>query len=146
MMENDKEKGGGKMDCIEVKGNTVEEAIAEGLKQLQATREDVVIEIVQQERKKLFGIVSQPSIVRLTKKQQAQRVLQQDEGKSWIQDGVFHYECLDIGPTIVIGEGVICLHNGKQIEGSVTLQEGDDVRICSHLPKARKHCTIRLES
>lgn len=118
------------MDCIEVKGNTVEEAIAEGLKQLQATREDVVIEIVQQERKKLFGIVSQPSIVRLTKKQQAQRVLQQDEGKAWIQDGVFHYECLDIGPTIVIGEGVTCLYNGKQIEGSVTLQEGDDVRIC----------------
>lgn len=118
------------MDCIEVKGKTVEEAIEEGLKQLQATREEVIIEVVQQERKKLFGIVSQPSIVRLTKKQQAQRVLQQDEGKAWIQDGVFHYECLDIGPTIVIGEGVICLYNGKQIEGSVTLQEGDDVRIC----------------
>ncbi len=39
------------MDGIEVKGQTVEEAIEEGLKQLQVTREDVVIEIVQQERK-----------------------------------------------------------------------------------------------
>lgn len=117
------------MDGIEVKGQTVEEAIEEGLKQLQVTREDVVIEIVQQERKKLFGIVSQPAIVRLTKKQQTESVIQKIEGKAWVKDGVLHYECVHEGPTIVVGEGVICLHNGKAIEGSITLQEGDDVRI-----------------
>ncbi|EMT46498.1 FapA family protein [Anoxybacillus flavithermus] len=117
------------MDCIEVKGQTVEEAIEEGLKQLQAMREDVIIEIVQRERKKLFGIVSQPAVVRLTKKHQTKQAVQQKEGKAWIQDGDFRYECLDVGPTIIIGEGVICLHNGKAIEGKVTLQEGDDVRI-----------------
>ncbi|MCG3083130.1 FapA family protein [Anoxybacillus sp. LAT_35] len=117
------------MDCIEVKGKTVEEAIGEGLKQLQATREEVIIEVVQQERKKLFGVVSQPAVVRLTKKQQANQMIQQVEGKAWIQDGTLYYECLDVSPTIVIGEGVICLHNGQQVEGSITLQEGDDVRI-----------------
>lgn len=117
------------MDCIEVKGKTVEEAIEEGLKQLQATREEVIIEVVQQERKKLFGVVSQPAVVRLTKKQQANQMIQQVEGKAWIQDGTLYYECLDVSPTIVIGEGVICLHNGQQVEGSITLQEGDDVRI-----------------
>lgn len=126
---NDKEKGGKRMEYIEVKGQTVEEAIEDGLKQLQATREEVVIEIIQQERKKLFGIVSQPAVVRLTKKQQIKQVVQQKEGKVWIEDGLLYYECLDVSPTIVIGEGVICLHNGEVIEGTITLQEGDDVRI-----------------
>ncbi|GAC92140.1 hypothetical protein KN10_2576 [Anoxybacillus flavithermus NBRC 109594] len=117
------------MEYIEVKGQTIEEAIEEGLKQLQAAREEVVIEIVQQERKKLFGIVSQPAVVRLTKKQQIKQDVQQKEGKAWIEDGTLYYECLDVSPTLVIGEGVICLHNGEVIERTITLQEGDDVRI-----------------
>lgn len=113
-MENDKGKRRGKMDCIEVKGNTLEEAIAEGLKQLQATREDVVVEIVQQERKKLFGIVSQPAVVRLTKKHQTKQTVQQKEGKAWIQDGDFCYECLDVYQrSLLARESFVCI-TGKR--------------------------------
>lgn len=51
---------------IEVKGSDVESAIAKGLADLKAVRDDVTIEILDEGSRGLFGLGGRPAIVRLT--------------------------------------------------------------------------------
>lgn len=53
---------------IEVKGSDVESAIAKGLADLNAVRDDVTIEILDEGSRGLFGLGGRPAIVRLTTK------------------------------------------------------------------------------
>lgn len=52
---------------IEVKGSDVESAIAKGLADLNAVRDDVTIEILDEGSRGLFGLGGRPAIVRLTR-------------------------------------------------------------------------------
>lgn len=53
------------MELIEVTGKTLDEAIEKALKQLNAKREDVKIEVLSEEKKGLFGLMgAKPAKVR----------------------------------------------------------------------------------
>ena len=54
------------MKQITQTGTTVENAISEALKKLQATREEVSIRIIQEEKKGFFGFGSKPAEVEIT--------------------------------------------------------------------------------
>jgi uncharacterized protein len=50
------------------KGRNIEDAINVGLTVLKSNREEVLIEIIQKEKKGIFRIRSKPAIVKLTKR------------------------------------------------------------------------------
>jgi spoIIIJ-associated protein len=55
---------------IEVEGNTVEDAIEKSLKILQVSREKVVVKIVSEEQKGLFGMEgAKPAKIKVSLKQ-----------------------------------------------------------------------------
>lgn len=56
------------MQTITVSAKTTQDAIAQGLQQLNATREDVFITVIQEGRKGLFGFGKQDALVSLTLK------------------------------------------------------------------------------
>lgn len=56
------------MDSIETTGKTLDEAIEKALKELDARREDVNIEILSEEKKGLFGLKgAKPAKIRATR-------------------------------------------------------------------------------
>lgn len=58
------------MRIVEVSGKTVEEAILEGLKKLEVSREEVEVEVLEEGSKGLFGLLgSKLAKVRITKKE-----------------------------------------------------------------------------
>lgn len=67
MMENEDEKI--QPQSIEVEGGTVEEAIKKALELLNVTRDDVVVKVVCEEKKGLFGMEGQkPAKIKVTLK------------------------------------------------------------------------------
>jgi len=77
------------MSEIEIEGKTVEEAIAEGLKQLNCTREKVEIKILNEGASGLFGLMgSKAAMVRITTKDHIQADLgkAQEQVKKIISD------------------------------------------------------------
>ncbi|GMB07989.1 FapA family protein [Thermolongibacillus altinsuensis] len=124
------------MESIISKGNTVDEAIRAGLKELNAAREEVSVEIIQAEKKRLFGIVSRPAIVKITKIKQMQSVTKEIEetdsleGKVWLKDGKLFYRCSSSQrPTITVGKGVKLFKNGEEVNGTIELEENDELQI-----------------
>jgi spoIIIJ-associated protein len=56
--------------CIEIEGKTVEEAIKRALKELKLPRNKVIIEVLSEEEKGLFGMAgAKPAKVRVSTKQ-----------------------------------------------------------------------------
>ncbi|WP_027409050.1 FapA family protein [Anoxybacillus tepidamans] len=118
------------MKSVIAKGSTVDEAIRLGLAQLQATREEVTIEIVQHEKKRLFGLMSQEAVVKLTKASIEKPPKQ--EAKVWLKDGKLFYECTALEkPMITKGLGLKLFRNGEEVEGTVTIEEGDEWEVCA---------------
>jgi spoIIIJ-associated protein len=60
----------------EVRGKTVEEAIAKGLTELNLTKEKANIEIVQESSNGIFGIGSREAIVRISEKTEPEKVVE----------------------------------------------------------------------
>jgi uncharacterized protein (DUF342 family) len=126
-----------KVDSIISKGSTVDEAIRAGLKKLNAVREEVSVEIIQTEKKKLFGIVSRPAIVKITKVKKEPSVAKEIEeehtleGKVWLKDGKLFYQCSSSHPpTITVGKWVKLFKNGEEVNGTIELEENDELQIC----------------
>lgn len=69
------------------KGRNVEEAINMGLAMLKSTREEVVVEVIQKEKKGILGIRFKPAIVKLTKVEKRQNHHRHAEGA--MNDPVF---------------------------------------------------------
>ena len=63
------------MRSIESTGKSVDEAIFNGLRQLEISIDEVEIEIMQQESKGVFGIGAKPAMVRLTEREPEKIVL-----------------------------------------------------------------------
>ena len=53
------------MRTLEATGKSIDEAIFNGLRELQISIDEVEIDIIQQETKGVFGIGAKPAIVRL---------------------------------------------------------------------------------
>jgi predicted RNA-binding protein Jag len=116
------------MESIIAKGRSVEEAICLGLAQLEATREEVEIEVIRQEKKRLFGFGSQEAVVKLTKK--AVPKPPEREAKARVENGQLFYECVNgEKPTVTIGAGVKLFRNGEEACGTVSLEEGDKLEV-----------------
>lgn len=65
-------------ESLDVNAKTVEEAIDQGLKQLNLTRDQVEIEVINEGKRGIFGIGAEDAVVRLTPKPQPVENLQQD--------------------------------------------------------------------
>ncbi|ANB58430.1 jag family protein [Anoxybacillus sp. B7M1] len=116
------------MESIISKGNTLDEAIRLGLEQLQATREQVSIEIIQHEKKRLFGLSTKQAIVKITKISVDE--LNDPDAKVWMEDGRLFYQCSSSeGPSITIGEGVKLFRNGEEVDRVVSIKQGDVLEV-----------------
>ena len=73
---------------------TIEEAIAKGLQELGAAREDVEIEVLEVPKKRFLGLAKGAARVRLIRKAQEppQAPRQTRDGKVWVKDGVVGWE------------------------------------------------------
>ena len=63
------------MRIIEASGKTIDEAIFNGLKELEVSIDEVEIDIVQHETKGILGIGAKPAIVKLTEREPEQIVI-----------------------------------------------------------------------
>ena len=63
------------MRILEASGKTIDEAIFNGLKELEVSIDEVEIDIVQHETKGLLGIGAKPAIVRLIEREPEQIVI-----------------------------------------------------------------------
>lgn len=63
------------MRTLEASGKTIDEAIFNGLKELEVSIDEVEIDIVQHETKGLLGIGAKPAIVRLIEREPEQIVI-----------------------------------------------------------------------
>lgn len=63
------------MRTLEATGKSIDEAIFNGLRELQISIDEVEIDIIQQETKGVFGIGAKPAIVRLTEREPEQIVI-----------------------------------------------------------------------
>ncbi|MCZ0754979.1 FapA family protein [Anoxybacillus sp. J5B_2022] len=116
------------MESVISKGSTVDEAIRLGLEKLQATREQVSIEVIQAEKKRLFGLVSQEAVVKITKISPVQP--DQPKAKVWLKNGKLFYECSSAErPTITKGKGVMLFRNGEEVHDTITIEEGDEFEV-----------------
>jgi uncharacterized protein len=141
-------------DSLISKGRNLKEAINIGLDLMQVTKEEVDIEIIEQESKRLFGILnSKPAVVRLVKKNvmieqviessflleteglannpnMDQREMEPNHGVAWVKDGRLY--CKENGahsPTITPVEGVSLYKNGVLIKETTVLSEKDQIKI-----------------
>ena len=57
------------MRTLEATGKSIDEAIFNGLRELQISIDEVEIDIIQQETKGVFGIGAKPAIVRLIERE-----------------------------------------------------------------------------
>ena len=63
------------MRTLEATGKSIDEAIFNGLRELQISIDEVEIDIIQQETKGVFGIGAKPAIVRLIEREPEQIVI-----------------------------------------------------------------------
>ncbi len=63
------------MRTLEATGKSIDEAIFNGLKELQISIDEVEIDIIQQETKGVFGIGAKPAIVRLIEREPSEIVI-----------------------------------------------------------------------
>ncbi|WP_074043449.1 flagellar assembly protein A [Geobacillus proteiniphilus] len=134
------------------KGKNIDEAIHVGLAILQSKREEVHVEIIQKETRRIWFIGSQPAIVKLTKIErqtessgavkeekfgstnanEAQIKATEDHlsGKAWVRGGKIFYRSSPLCyPTITVGQGVLLLKNGHPVAGTTVVTEGDQLEI-----------------
>ncbi|ANB61256.1 FapA family protein [Anoxybacteroides amylolyticum] len=116
------------MESVISKGSTVDEAVRLGLEKLQATRDQVSIEVIQTEKKRMLGLLSQEAVVKITKIRAPQP--EQPKAKVWLKDGQLYYECTPTErPTITKGKGVRLFCNGKEVHDTITIEEGDQLEV-----------------
>ena len=63
------------MRTLEATGKSIDEAIFNGLRELQISIDEVEIDIIQQETKGVFGIGAKPAIVRLIEREPEEVVI-----------------------------------------------------------------------
>ncbi|WP_306983194.1 FapA family protein [Alkalicoccobacillus murimartini] len=129
------------MQQVVQKAKTINEAIDSGLSHLKTTKENVTINILQKEKKGLFGIGRQEAIVQLTlindinlpkdvipqpaTKQTKQVAVDKNLGKAWITNGtLYHKNAPDSFPVALISDGVELYRNDTLMkEKKVLLDE-----------------------
>ncbi|HHT72546.1 MAG TPA: FapA family protein [Firmicutes bacterium] len=109
---------------------TIDEAIAEGLKELGATRDEVEIEVLEVPKKRLLGLARSDAKVKLTRKHKAQETNtppRNRDGKAWIKDGKLGYEPPEEGgnpPRLIIDKRITVRYGGELVQNSVQLTDG----------------------
>ncbi|MEW9671357.1 flagellar assembly protein A [Ammoniphilus sp. 3BR4] len=135
------------------KGKDVHEAITIGLEVLEARRQEVEIEIIENATKGFLGIFgSKPAIVRLVKKSLEDKTAMdqlrsQDQevspskpqdtlpemteiGKAWITDGrIFCKETPTHYPTITPKKGITLYKNGEIVKQPTVISEKDQFKV-----------------
>ncbi|WP_233134477.1 FapA family protein [Geobacillus sp. 46C-IIa] len=119
---------------------------------LQGKREEVHVEIIQKETRKIWIIGSKPAIVKLTKierQTESSGAVKEEKfsvtnanveqikatedhlsGKAWVRGGKIFYRSSPLCyPTITVGQGVLLLKNGHPVTGTTVVTEGDQLEI-----------------
>lgn len=128
------------MNSIEAKGRNVEEAIAKALKQLNVSKDNVTIEVLEHPEDRFFGLFVKPAVVKATPKA-AEALEKNDENEAkppaslkpgWIEisNGNVRYAATEENkPTIIPNEHVAVNVNGREITEEMEVQPGDQIEI-----------------
>ena len=102
---------------IEITGKTEEEAIAAALKQLDMTREEVSVEILERSKSGMFGIGASPALIRVS----YEYIEPKSEQAKTFLTGLFEKMGLDATPNIVKDDGdrIEIVIEGKNIGGVI---------------------------
>lgn len=111
-------------------GATIEEAIEKGLQELAASREQVEIEVLENPKKRLFGLSSKNAVVRLRLKTPEEETPPKPQaGLVWVTDGQVGYAPPEPGgevPRCFIDSQLKVEYNGKPVSRHVALDNGID--------------------
>lgn len=113
------------------RGKTVNEAIQLALNELNVTRSEIDVEVVNQPKEYLFGMIRTFAVVKVTLKETAQMSLEPEivpgAGLVGVENGKLVYTPPRDGgapPRILFDNTIIVYYNGKQAKNAVTLEEG----------------------
>lgn len=132
------------MKSVKCRGRSVEEAVTKALKILNAEKEDVVIEVLEEPEDRVFGLFVKPAVVQVTLKSN------QDEnetesphhdpvkqpslhpGMIQVVNGIVrHFADEERHPIIAPSEHITVLINGKPIENETEVHPGDTIELKS---------------
>lgn len=130
------------MKSINCKGRSVEEAVTKALKMLNAKKDDVVVEVLEEPEDRVFGLFVKPAVVKVTLKPHDEEndtelplndpVAQPSLKPGMIQiiNGVVaHMADEERQPTITPSENITVLINGKPIVGETTVRPNDTIEL-----------------
>lgn len=130
------------MKSVECKGRNVEEAVAKALKLLNASKEDVIVEVLEEPEDRVFGLFVKPAVVKVTLKpeqseEEAEAPLNDPvkepslvPGTIQVVNGIVHHLATDDQkPTITPSENITVLINGEPIEGETEVQPNDTIEL-----------------
>lgn len=132
------------MKSVKCRGRSVEEAVTKALKILNAKKDDVVVEVLEEPEDRVFGLFVKPAVVRVTLKPQEEEndaesphndPVEQPSlkpGMIQIVNGVVeHMADEERHPTITPSENITVLVNGKPIEGETEIHPNDMIELKS---------------
>jgi len=132
------------MKSVRCKGRNVEEAVSKALKILNANREDVIVNVIEEPEDRVFGLFVKPAIVQVTlKSNQDEEATESphDEpvnkpslrpGMIQVINGAIHHLATEEKkPTITPSENIAVLINGKPIEGKSEVNPDDKIELKS---------------
>lgn len=132
------------MKSVRCKGRNVEEAVSKALKILNANREDVIVNVLEEPEDRVFGLFVKPAIVQVTlKSNQDEEATESphDEpvnkpslrpGMIQVINGAIHHLATEEKkPTITPSENIAVLINGKPIEGKSEVNPDDKIELKS---------------
>ncbi len=130
------------------RGRTVEEAIANGLRQLQLSREQVDINVIQEPDTKWFGLVGSSAQVLLVPKPSPQASPHPEDSRARsgmlrVENGILEYEPPEVGglPGVLILEpGIEADYAGERVTGRVELHDGLET-LELHIPESQEPLT-----
>lgn len=126
------------MKSVKCKGRSVEEAVTKALKMLNAEKDDVEIEVLEEPEDRVFGLFVKPAVVKVTlKSNQDETVSPHNQpslnpGMIQVVNGIVqHLSDEEKRPTIAPSENITVLINGESIEGETEVLPNDTVELKS---------------
>ena len=120
------------LKSIEVQGRTEDEAIELALEQLEMSRDDVSVEIIEQARTGFLGIKSTAAIVKVTYETSDADESHAERISSFLE-GLFDHMDLEVSFDITEGDGTVNVVLESQDPGALIGRRGETLDAIQHL-------------
>lgn len=156
------------------KGKSVQEAVKLALEQLKVSKEQVEIEIIDEGRKRMFGLGYRPALVRVTKMKSVEDViaesLETDEeeieqyphtvevekreenaehlaGLVWVKDGeIFCRNKPNQYPVVEVGANITLYRNQEIVKAPTIIKEEDELIVKLHEERLDTSWSIKVDT